>query len=59
MGKAAVPLKLADLEKGPDHWFIALYEITGANPVTHEHRGYMQKMADDWIAWGKENGFKW
>jgi transposase-like protein len=54
MGFAVVPYILAELEKEPDHWFIALYEITGDDPVLKSHRGDIEKMAEDWIAWGRK-----
>src|SRR5258708_5461853 len=44
MGDRAVPLILADLERQPDHWFIALHEITGASPVPEESRGRLNEM---------------
>jgi hypothetical protein len=46
MGEKAVPLLLADLEKDPDHWFIALYRITGANrcePGSQRTRGQIER----------------
>lgn len=57
MGKTAVPLLLAELERQPDHWFVALHELTGADPVPKEARGRMDEMAAAWIKWGRENGF--
>lgn len=45
---------LKDLERGPDHWFIALERITGENPITEKELGKMDKMAEVWIKWGKE-----
>src|SRR5687768_3516487 len=39
MGAAAIPLILAELEKKPDHWFVALHQITGANPVPARSEG--------------------
>ncbi len=59
MGTAAIPLLLAELERQPDHWFIALHEITGAEPVPQESRGKIKEMAAAWIRWGKDNGFSW
>ncbi len=59
MGEKAVPLLLADLEKDPDHWFIALYRITGASPVPEEHAGKLREMAAAWIAWGRAHGYRW
>ncbi|MFB2919181.1 hypothetical protein [Aerosakkonema funiforme] len=59
MGQAVVPLILRDLEKEPDHWFWALQAITGANPVKSEQRGRLQQMAQAWLQWGRENGYRW
>ncbi len=56
MGKAAVPLLLAELRREPDHWFIALHELTGADPVPEASRGRLREMADAWIRWGREHG---
>src|SRR5207248_3286105 len=36
LGEPAVPLMLSELERQPDHWFIALRTITGADPVAPE-----------------------
>ena len=69
MGKRAVPLILADLAKHGGFWFMALEEITGANPPIPEgHRGNrevapgwvgydIKGMEAAWIAWGREQGY--
>lgn len=57
MGEVAIPLLLAELERQPDHWFIALHELTGADPVPKEARGRLNDMVAAWVRWGKENGF--
>jgi hypothetical protein len=36
------------------HVFIALYEITKANPIQYKNRGKILRMAEDWIRWGLE-----
>ena len=59
LGSAVVPLLLADLERQPDHWFVALERITGANPVPPEDRGDVARMAQDWLRWGREAGYRW
>jgi hypothetical protein len=59
LGEAAVPLILSELEREPDHWFIALHAITGADPVPKESRGRLKEMTAAWLRWGKEHGFKW
>ncbi len=47
-----VPYIIQDmLENGPNHWFNALSRITGANPITKDIVGNLDKMADAWITW--------
>jgi hypothetical protein len=57
MGPAVVPVILRELEREPDHWFVALTEITGANPVRPEHAGDMRRMAQDWLDFGRTHGY--
>ena len=57
MGERAVPLILEELRNTPDHWFIALHAITGANPVPKEARGRLEEMAESWVSWGKKSGY--
>jgi Protein of unknown function DUF104 len=59
MGDAAVPMLLRELERTPDHWFAALKAITAANPVPEDSRGDLRRMAECWIHWGRENGYRW
>ncbi len=54
MGRNAVPFILKELVREPDHWFIALEQITGANPVIAEDRGFVARMADAWLGWSRE-----
>ncbi len=51
MGWAAVPFLIAELRHKPNHWFIALEEITGVNPVPPESDGDVKEMARAWIDW--------
>lgn len=57
LGPAVVPLLLRELERQPDHWFAALRQLTGANPVPVEQQGQTAAMAQTWICWGKEQGY--
>ncbi len=50
-------IMLEGLRRKPDHWFIALEEITGENPVPPESEGKTQKMAQAWIQWGIKGGY--
>ena len=59
MGQPVVPLPLRELERNPAHWFKALRTLTGANPVKPEQRGRMKQMAEAWLKWGREYGYKW
>jgi len=58
MGKEALPLILFELERNPDHWFWALTAITGEDPVKPEDRGRIKKMAEAWLNWGREHGYR-
>ncbi len=57
MGQVAIPLILSEMKKKPDHWFWALRSITGEDPVLREHRGRLKQMTEDWLKWGRENGY--
>ncbi len=59
MGQSAIPLLLRELAQRPDHWFWALKAITGIDPVPPEHRGDLALMSDDWLRWGREQGYAW
>jgi hypothetical protein len=59
MGPAVVPLLLKDLETNRRHWFSALAALTGADPIPAEHAGDIPKMAEDWLRWGREHGYRW
>jgi predicted transcriptional regulator len=59
MGDKAVPFILAELEREPDHWFVALHEITGASPVPAPRRGKLKEMPEAWISWGRKHGYHW
>jgi hypothetical protein len=59
LGESVVPLLLRDLENTRRHWFAALQAITGANPIPAEHAGRIDAMAEDWLAWGKNQGYQW
>lgn len=56
MGEAVLPLILEDLREGGGHWYRALREITGENPVPEEHRARRPQMRAAWVEWGKARG---
>jgi hypothetical protein len=59
MGEAVIPFMLRDLEKAPRQWVWALSRITGANPLRPEDAGDSRRMADAWLRWGREHGYRW
>lgn len=59
LGPEVVPLLLRDLEENHAHWFCALREITGANPVPESAAGKIPQMAEAWLRWARDNGYRW
>ena len=59
MGPSVIPFLLRELEQQPEHWFWALYAITGENPIPSESEGNISKMAEAWLEWGKQQGYQW
>jgi hypothetical protein len=56
MGPVAIPMILDDLARTEDHWFWALQSITGENPIPKEASGYVDRMAEAWLEWGRQHG---
>jgi len=56
MGPAAVRLILNEFKHNPDYLFSALEAITEINPVPPEDEGNLERMAHDWIEWGRKEG---
>jgi hypothetical protein len=59
LGPEVLPFLLRDLEDNHTHWFCALREITGVNPVPPEAAGNIPKMADAWLRWARGKGYQW
>jgi hypothetical protein len=55
MGWEAVPFLLSEVNQQSGHWFTALAQITGSNPVTNQMRGNLRSIRRAWICWGIEN----
>ena len=55
MGPTAIPMILLSMRGKPNHWFWALWAITGENPVPVEHQGKIKKMNDAWLEWGEKH----
>jgi hypothetical protein len=59
LGPPVIPLLLRELEKRTGHWHRALRQITGADPVPPGDRGgNIDKAAEAWLRWGKEQGYE-
>jgi hypothetical protein len=58
LGPEVVPLLLQDIEENHTHWFCALREITGANPIPESAAGNIPKMVEAWLIWAQENGYR-
>ena len=52
MGQEVVPLILKRMETQGGHWFTALRELTGAQPIPQEDRGRIRNMQAHWLNWG-------
>ena len=55
-GEIAVPLILERMQSHGGHWFQALRDIAGADPVNPEDRGNVAAMQTSWLDWGRRNG---
>jgi hypothetical protein len=55
LGYNAVPYIVDALKETPSHLFMALYEITGENPIKSENRGKIKEMVNDWLEWWGKN----
>lgn len=56
LGTEVVPVLLRELQRQPQPWFLALRELTGADPVGPRHRGNVRAIADAWLHWGRDRG---
>ena len=59
LGDRVVPFMLQELEgENPEHWFAALHEIIGEDPVSPAQRGRIKEMAAAWLTWGRQHGYR-
>ncbi len=59
MGEVAVPLLLRELDDHPSILgLVAIKAITGTNPFPPETRGDIARMAEAWLTWGLEHGYR-
>jgi len=57
MGSTVIPFILRDLKKTRDDWFWALTAITRENPIPARDAGYINRMTEAWLAWGRARGY--
>jgi hypothetical protein len=55
MGTPVLPLLLAELRDRPDHWLVALHQITGEDPATPESN--FSEAIEAWLNWGRDKGY--
>jgi hypothetical protein len=53
MGQKVLPYIFKEMQKEPDHWFLALHVLTSVNPVKPENMGNVAEMTKDWLEWAK------
>jgi hypothetical protein len=56
LGQDAVPLLLREMRDNPNHWTLALHEITQAKPWGSEDAGNLARLSVAWTTWGRERG---
>ena len=60
LGNPVLPLIFRELETSDNtDWHHALEIITGANPVTEDMRGKRGAAKKAWLAWAREQGYRW
>ena len=57
LGKSAVPLILERMRSRGGHWFEALEQITGEDPISPADYGHIAAMQDSWLQWGETCGY--
>jgi hypothetical protein len=57
MGPAVLPFILRFLDSKGGHWFWALNNISGENPIPSEDAGIYDKMREAWLKWGREHHY--
>ncbi len=57
MGQPVTPLILERMRAQGGHWFEALQQIIGADPVSPADYGKIAAMQNSWLEWGERNGY--
>ena len=56
-GPRVVSYIIREMERVPNHWFVALESILGGNPVRPDQRGNVFEMKEAWIDWAEREGY--
>ena len=57
LGRPIVPLILERMRSQGGHWFEALQQITGEDPVSPADYGNIAAMQNSWLQWGENLGY--
>ena len=57
LSESAAPLILERMRIQGGHWFEALQQITGEDPVSPAHYGNIAAMQNSWLQWGEDHGY--
>ena len=57
LGQPVVPLILERMRSQGGHWFEALQQITGEDPVSPTDYGNIAAMQNSWLQWGEGHGY--
>lgn len=56
LGRDALPMIFAEIEREPSFLFVAAKRITGVNPVLENSAGRVDLMCADWLRWANAEG---
>ena len=57
LGESVIPLILERMRIQGGHWFEALQQITGEDPVSPADYGNIAAMQNSWLQWGEDHGY--
>ena len=57
LGQPVVPLILERMRSRGGHWFEALQQITGEDPISPADYGNIAAMQNSWLQWGEDLGY--
>ena len=57
LGRPVVPLILERMRSQGGHWFEALQQITGEDPISPADYGNIAAMQNSWLQWGEVHGY--